>query len=92
VTVRLYCRLNTGIAVSCPATKSAFGPVLLCCPVMVKGRAIALAVSRRVLTAEARVRAQVSPYGICGGRSGNGTSFSQSPSIFSCQYHSTAFP
>jgi hypothetical protein len=32
-------------------------------------------VSRRPLTAEARVRARVNPCGICGGQSGTGTGF-----------------
>jgi hypothetical protein len=39
------------------------------------GRAMARAVSRRPLTAEARVRFWISPYGICGGQSGTGTGF-----------------
>jgi hypothetical protein len=46
-------------------------------------------VSRRPLTAEARVRARVNPCGICGGQSGNGTGFSPSYLVFPCQYHST---
>jgi hypothetical protein len=45
------------------------------------GRAMAEAVSRRPLSAEARVRALVSPYGICGGQSGTGTGFSSSSSV-----------
>jgi hypothetical protein len=37
------------------------------------GRAMTKAVSRRSVTAEARVRSQVSPCGICGGRNVTGT-------------------
>jgi hypothetical protein len=36
---------------------------------------MAQAVSRRPLTAEARVRSLVSPFGICNGKSGTGTGF-----------------
>jgi hypothetical protein len=50
---------------------------------------MAQVVSRRPLTAEARVRTRVNPRGICGGQSGTGTDFSQSSSVFPCQYHST---
>jgi hypothetical protein len=39
-------------------------------------------VSRRPLTAKARVRSRVSPCGICGGQSGIGTGFSPSTSVF----------
>jgi hypothetical protein len=42
--------------------------------------------------AEARVRSRVSPCGICGGQNGTGTGFSQSTSIFPCQFHSTSAP
>jgi len=45
----------------------------------------AQAVSRRPVTAEARVRSQASPGGICGGHSVNGTDFSPSTSAFPCQ-------
>jgi hypothetical protein len=46
---------------------------------------MAQAVSRRPLTAEARVN----PLRICGGQSGPGTGFPRSTSVFPCQYHST---
>jgi hypothetical protein len=49
---------------------------------------MAQAVSRRPLTAEARV----SPCGICGGQNGTGTGFSPSTSVFPCQFHSTGAP
>jgi hypothetical protein len=55
----------------------------------VSGRAMAQVVSRRPLTAEARVRARVNPCGICGGQSGTGIGFSPSSSVFPCQCHST---
>jgi hypothetical protein len=42
------------------------------------GRATAQAVSRRPLTAEARVPSRVSPCEICGGQSGTGIGFSPS--------------
>jgi hypothetical protein len=45
-------------------------------------RAMAQVVSRRPLTAEARVRARVNPCGICGGQSGTGTGSFPSPSVF----------
>jgi hypothetical protein len=46
------------------------------------GRAVAQAVSRRPLTAEARIRTRVNPCGICDGQSGIGTGFSPSSSVF----------
>jgi hypothetical protein len=45
-------------------------------------RAMAQAVSRRPLTAEARVRSRVSPCEICGGQSGTGTGFFSELSVF----------
>jgi hypothetical protein len=48
-----------------------------------KGRAMAQAVSRRLLTAEARVRTQVRPCGICDGQSGTGAGFSPQVLLFS---------
>jgi hypothetical protein len=50
---------------------------------------MAQVVSRRPLTAEARIRALVNPCGICGGQSGTGTGFSPSSSVFPYHYHST---
>jgi hypothetical protein len=49
--------------------------------------AMAQVVSRRLLTAESWVYAQVSPCMICGGHSGTGTVLSSL--VFPCQYHST---
>jgi hypothetical protein len=43
---------------------------------------MAQAVSRRPLTAEARVRSRIGPCGICGGQSGTGTGYSPSTSVF----------
>jgi hypothetical protein len=47
---------------------------------------MAQAVCRWPLTAEAQVRARVDPCDICGGQSGTGAGFSQSSSVFPCQY------
>ena len=47
-------------------------PINARCFQVQKGRAMAQAVSRRPPTAEARVRSQVNPCGICGGQSGTG--------------------
>jgi hypothetical protein len=47
------------------------------------------AVSRWSVTAEARVRARVSPFGICGGQCGTGTGMFSKFFDFPCQYHST---
>jgi hypothetical protein len=49
-------------------------------------RAMAQVVSRRPLTAEARVRARFNPCGISAGQSGTGTGFSPSSSVFPCHY------
>jgi hypothetical protein len=62
---------------------------LLCNPT---SRAIAQAVSRWPITAKARVRARVSPCGVCGVQSGTGADFSPSSSVFPCQYHYTIAP
>jgi hypothetical protein len=56
------------------------------------GRSMAQEFSRRPLAVEARVRAWVSPGGICGGHSGNGTGFFSSASVLLYQYHSTVDP
>jgi hypothetical protein len=53
---------------------------------MIEGRVVVQVVSRRLLTAEPRVRVWVNPCEICGGQSGTGTSFSPSSSVFPCQY------
>jgi hypothetical protein len=53
-----------------------------------RGRAMAQAVSRRAVTAEAWVRARVNPCGICGGQSGTGDRFfSESSSPLSISFH-----
>jgi hypothetical protein len=52
------------------------------------GRAMAQAVSRWLLTADAPVRARVNPCGLCGGQTGSRTVISPSSSFFPCQYHS----
>jgi hypothetical protein len=59
---------------------------------VIMGRAMAQAVSNRLLTAEARFRSQVSPCGVFGGQSGTGTGFSPSASVFRCKFHSTGAP
>jgi hypothetical protein len=53
---------------------------------------MAQVVSRRTLTAEARVCARVDPCEICGGQSGTGAGFSPSSLVFPCHYHSTIAP
>jgi hypothetical protein len=59
---------------------------------LLQDRAVFQAVSRRLLTAEARIRAEVSPCGICGGQSATGTGFSPMNSVFHCQYHYISAP
>jgi hypothetical protein len=59
---------------------------------LLPGRAMAQAVSRRPLTSEALVRFWVSPCGICGGQSDAGTGFFPELSVFPCQFHSTGAP
>jgi hypothetical protein len=54
-----------------------------------KGYAMAQAVSRQPVTAEARVRSRLGPCGIFGRQSDTGTGFSSSNSVFPCQFHST---
>jgi hypothetical protein len=54
------------------------------------GRAIAQAVSGRLLTAEDRFHSQVNACGICGGQSGTGTGVCPNFSIFASKYNSTA--
>ena len=53
---------------------------------------MAQAVSRRPVTAEARVRSRISLCGICGGQSVSGTGFPSSTTVFPCQFHSTGAP
>jgi hypothetical protein len=50
---------------------------------------MAQAVTRRPVTAETPVRAQVSQYGLCGGQGSNRTGLSPSSAVFYCQHHST---
>jgi hypothetical protein len=56
------------------------------------GLAMPQVVSRRPVTAEARVQSLVSTCGICGAQSGTMTGFSPSTSVFPCHYHSTNAP
>jgi hypothetical protein len=58
----------------------------------IEGRAMPQAVSRRPVSAEARVRSRVIPCGICGGQSSTETGFPPSTSGFPCEFHSTGAP
>jgi len=60
--------------------------------VRVYGGAMSQTVSRQPLTAESRVRLQVSPCGVYDGQSGTGTEFSDSTSVSPCHYHSSNGP
>jgi glyoxylate carboligase len=53
---------------------------------------IAQEVSRGSFIAEARIRSQVSPCGICSGQSGIGTDFSRVLQSFLCQCHASNAP
>jgi hypothetical protein len=53
---------------------------------------MAQALSRRPLTAEARVRSRVGPCGIYGWQSVPDTGFSPSTSVLSCKFHSIRVP
>jgi len=55
-------------------------------------QALAQAVSRRFLTAEARGRLHVTPCEICSGHTGTGAGAPSSNSVFPCHYHSTNAP
>jgi hypothetical protein len=61
-------------------------------PKVESGRAMAQAVSRWPVTAEARVRARVNPRRICGGQSGTGQVFSRVLRFPLQIYHSTIAP
>jgi hypothetical protein len=55
----------------------------------VEGRAIAQALNRRAVIAEARVLFPAAPPVVCGGQSGTGTGFSSRTSVFPSQFYST---
>jgi hypothetical protein len=53
---------------------------------------MAQVVSRRFLTAKARVRSQLSPYEIYGGQSGSAIGFFPSTLVFPCHFYYTGAP
>ena len=53
---------------------------------------MAQALSCRTLTAEDRVRSQISPREICVRKSGSGAGYTHSTSVHPCQYHSANAP
>jgi hypothetical protein len=55
-------------------------------------RAMVMAVIHRPFTTETRVRFQLSPCEICGGKSGTGWGFSPSTAVFLCHCHSINAP
>jgi hypothetical protein len=57
-----------------------------------RGRAIAQVVNRWLFTSAGRASAQVSPVGFVVDKVALGQVFLKSPSVFPCQYHSTAAP
>jgi len=59
---------------------------------LLQGLSVVQAVSRRPLTAEARVLSQASFCEIFGGQRGLGIDYSPRTSVLPCQYHSTDGP
>jgi hypothetical protein len=68
---------HASLSLNMPVKKWSLHLILLAIARSRVGRAMAQAVSRWPLTAEARVRARVNPCGICGGESGTGQVFSE---------------
>jgi len=62
----------------------------LCFILVLSGRALAQAVSRRPATAEARVQSQASLCGVCVAQSETEPGFSPSTLVYTCQYHSAS--
>jgi hypothetical protein len=71
--IRTYC--VTWAPSRCHRHSSCSDKVTSCDIGLIHGRAVAQAVSRRLPTAVARVRAQVMSWGICGGQSGTEAGF-----------------